>query len=147
VISAAKPGPGAASRAAETLAPAAAPPRRSPAASGGEPARERTRTCDPSTRPSRTSCERSRWPLLGRILAELRALPSVRLAVIFGSIARGTEHDRSDIDVLVRFRRSVDRDGDRRRLPSKERRIRREAEALEAELGAEISGPCADLLG
>jgi len=132
---------------------------------------------------------RRHWPLLGRILTELRTLPNVRLAVLFGSTARGTEDDRSDLDVLVRFRQPglaaharlverleqasgrpvqlveldgasplllvdvlrdgrvlVDRDGDWQRLRKNERRIRREAEAAEAALGAELSDIFADLL-
>lgn len=44
-----------------------------------------------------------RWPLLHKLVAELRTLPDVRLAVLFGSTARGDEHEGSDLDVLVRF--------------------------------------------
>ena len=44
-----------------------------------------------------------RWGLLQALVAELRTLPDVRLAVLFGSMARGDEHDRSDLDILVRF--------------------------------------------
>lgn len=47
---------------------------------------------------------RSHWPLLGQLLRELRTLPNVRLAVLFGSTARGEDQDRSDIDLLVRLR-------------------------------------------
>jgi predicted nucleotidyltransferase len=49
--------------------------------------------------------ERS-WSTLHALIGELRTLPNVRLAVLFGSIARGDEHERSDIDLLVRFAES-----------------------------------------
>lgn len=41
------------------------------------------------------------WPTVARLREELRKEPSVRLAVLFGSSARGREHRRSDIDLLV----------------------------------------------
>jgi predicted nucleotidyltransferase len=41
------------------------------------------------------------WPTVARLRAALRTEPSVRLAVLFGSQARGREHRRSDLDVLV----------------------------------------------
>jgi predicted nucleotidyltransferase len=41
------------------------------------------------------------WPLLARLRAGLRTEPSVRLAVLFGSRARGDGGDRSDVDILV----------------------------------------------
>lgn len=41
------------------------------------------------------------WPTVARLREELRKEPSVRLAVLFGSSARGHEHRRSDIDLLV----------------------------------------------
>src|SRR5918996_2138091 len=41
------------------------------------------------------------WPTVARLRAELRTEPSVRLAVLFGSGARGREHPRSDLDLLV----------------------------------------------
>lgn len=44
-----------------------------------------------------------RWPLLHRLVGELRTLPDVRLAVLFGSTARGDEHEGSDLDILVRL--------------------------------------------
>jgi predicted nucleotidyltransferase len=44
-----------------------------------------------------------RWPLIRSLVRELRTLPNVRLAVLFGSVARGEENDASDIDLLVRF--------------------------------------------
>lgn len=44
-----------------------------------------------------------RWPLLQALISGLRTIPDVRLAVLFGSVARGDEHERSDLDILVRF--------------------------------------------
>jgi predicted nucleotidyltransferase len=41
------------------------------------------------------------WPTVARLRAGLRTEPSVRLAVLFGSGARGREHERSDLDLLV----------------------------------------------
>ena len=41
------------------------------------------------------------WPTVARLRAELRTEPSVRLATLFGSGARGREHGRSDLDLLV----------------------------------------------
>jgi predicted nucleotidyltransferase len=55
--------------------------------------------------PSERSFVRSRWPLLSRLLESLRKQPNVRLAVIFGSVARGSERADSDLDILVRLRR------------------------------------------
>ena len=47
---------------------------------------------------------RGHWPLLERALQVLRTRPDVRLAVLFGSLARGGETPTSDIDLLVRVR-------------------------------------------
>jgi predicted nucleotidyltransferase len=47
---------------------------------------------------------RNHWPLLGALLEALRKQPNVRLAVLFGSVARGQAHPDSDLDVLVRLR-------------------------------------------
>jgi uncharacterized protein len=44
-----------------------------------------------------------RWPLIRSLVRELRTPPNVRLAVLFGSVARGEENDASDIDLFVRF--------------------------------------------
>ena len=41
------------------------------------------------------------WPTVARLREELRTEPSVRLAVLFGSSARGREHRRSDVDLLI----------------------------------------------
>ena len=41
------------------------------------------------------------WPTVARLRDALRTEPSVRLAVLFGSSARGREHRRSDLDVLI----------------------------------------------
>jgi predicted nucleotidyltransferase len=41
------------------------------------------------------------WPTVAKLREELRTEPSVRLAVLFGSSARGRQHRRSDVDLLV----------------------------------------------
>jgi len=48
---------------------------------------------------------RRHWPLLGTVLQELRTQPNVRLAVLFGSMARGEEDPSSDLDLLIHLRR------------------------------------------
>lgn len=44
---------------------------------------------------------RENWPVLRDLRSALRTEPSVRAAILFGSYARGEQHDASDIDVLV----------------------------------------------
>jgi predicted nucleotidyltransferase len=44
---------------------------------------------------------RGHWELLRALRAALRTEPNVRLAVLFGSTATGSDHERSDLDVLV----------------------------------------------
>jgi predicted nucleotidyltransferase len=44
---------------------------------------------------------RSHWGLLHMLRAALRTEPNVRLAVLFGSTAKGNDREDSDIDVLV----------------------------------------------
>lgn len=44
---------------------------------------------------------RSHWELLRTLRAALRTEPNVRLAVLFGSTATGSDHQRSDVNVLV----------------------------------------------
>lgn len=41
------------------------------------------------------------WPLLSALRRALRTEQGVRLAVLFGSLARGRPHGRSDVDLLV----------------------------------------------
>lgn len=41
------------------------------------------------------------WPTVASLREVLRTQPDVRLAVLFGSAARGREHARSDLDLLV----------------------------------------------
>jgi predicted nucleotidyltransferase len=41
------------------------------------------------------------WPVLSELRDTLRTEPSVRAAVLFGSYARGEQHDGSDLDILV----------------------------------------------
>lgn len=48
---------------------------------------------------------RAHWSLLSGLIGELRTLPDVRLAVVFGSAARGELRAQSDLDLLVRFAR------------------------------------------
>ena len=60
----------------------------------------------PSARRFRVSAReelylRDHWGLLRSLRTALRTEPNVRLAVLFGSTATGTEHGGSDIDVLV----------------------------------------------
>jgi predicted nucleotidyltransferase len=55
--------------------------------------------------PTERSYVRAHWPLLSRVLEALRKHPNVRLAVLFGSVSRGTARPDSDLDVLVRLRR------------------------------------------
>ena len=60
----------------------------------------------PSTRRLRLSEEERdwvlrHWPTVALLRSELRTEPSVRLALLFGSSARGREHERSDLDLLV----------------------------------------------
>ncbi|MCP9486522.1 MAG: nucleotidyltransferase domain-containing protein [Gaiellaceae bacterium MAG52_C11] len=52
---------------------------------------------------------RRSWPLLSGLRLALRTEPSVSLAVLFGSAARGDAHEGSDVDVLVAFRPRADR--------------------------------------
>jgi predicted nucleotidyltransferase len=44
---------------------------------------------------------RGHWQLLSGLRAALRTEPNVRLAVLFGSSATGSDHENSDVDVLV----------------------------------------------
>jgi predicted nucleotidyltransferase len=46
----------------------------------------------------------SRWSLLAGLRAALRTEPNVELAVLFGSAARGTDGEGSDLDILVGVR-------------------------------------------
>jgi predicted nucleotidyltransferase len=41
------------------------------------------------------------WPLLAKLRQALRTERNVRLAVVYGSVARGEDTPRSDVDVLV----------------------------------------------
>ncbi|MGH3105498.1 MAG: type VII toxin-antitoxin system MntA family adenylyltransferase antitoxin [Gaiellaceae bacterium] len=48
---------------------------------------------------------RKHWPVLQALVAIFRTEPNVRLAVLFGSFARGEAHAESDLDVLVQLGR------------------------------------------
>jgi predicted nucleotidyltransferase len=41
------------------------------------------------------------WPLLSALRRALRTEPNVRLAALYGSVARGDDTDASDVDLLV----------------------------------------------
>jgi len=47
---------------------------------------------------------RRHWPTLSSLRRALRTEPSVSMAVVFGSIARGDDHVESDVDLLVALR-------------------------------------------
>jgi predicted nucleotidyltransferase len=47
---------------------------------------------------------RRKWPLLSRLRAALRTEQNVRFALLFGSVATGTDTPGSDVDVLVDLR-------------------------------------------
>lgn len=49
---------------------------------------------------------RSHWPRLSGLQSALRTEPSVSLAVVFGSVARGDDDASSDVDLMVALRRS-----------------------------------------
>jgi predicted nucleotidyltransferase len=55
--------------------------------------------------PSERNYVRARWPLMSGLLEALRKQPNVRLAALFGSVARGSEQPDSDLDLVVRLRR------------------------------------------
>jgi predicted nucleotidyltransferase len=55
--------------------------------------------------PSERTYVRANWSLVSRLLEALRKQPNLRLAVLFGSVARGAQRPDSDLDLLVRFRR------------------------------------------
>ena len=44
---------------------------------------------------------RENWLMLRDLRQALRTEPSVRAAILFGSFARGEQHDASDIDILI----------------------------------------------
>lgn len=48
---------------------------------------------------------RGHWPLIAGLRAALRTEPNVRAAILFGSVARGTETEASDLDLLVELER------------------------------------------
>jgi predicted nucleotidyltransferase len=45
------------------------------------------------------------WELLSSVVSWLRMRPNVRLAVVYGSVARGDDRPDSDVDLLVSFAR------------------------------------------
>jgi predicted nucleotidyltransferase len=63
---------------------------------------------------------RTHWDLLRALRAALRTEPNVRLAVLFGSTATGSDNENSDVDVLVALQ-----DRDVRRLAELAERLSR----------------------
>ena len=47
---------------------------------------------------------RRHWPTLSCIRRALRTEPSVSMAVVFGSVARGDDREESDVDLLIALR-------------------------------------------
>jgi predicted nucleotidyltransferase len=45
------------------------------------------------------------WELLSSVVSRLRTRPNVRLAVVYGSVARGDDRPDSDVDLLVSLAR------------------------------------------
>lgn len=64
--------------------------------------RPRPRTLDLA--PGEVEYLRGHWAVLSRLTEALRSEPTVRLAVLYGSTARGEERSDSDYDVLVDLR-------------------------------------------
>jgi len=50
---------------------------------------------------------RTHWELLARLRSGLRTEPNVRVAVLFGSAARGDDRASSDIDLAISFKRDT----------------------------------------
>jgi predicted nucleotidyltransferase len=63
---------------------------------------------------------RSHWGLLQTLVAALRTESGIEAAVLYGSVAKGTDHAESDVDLLVTLRRAA-----RTSLPALERRVTR----------------------
>jgi uncharacterized protein len=55
--------------------------------------------------PSERRYVQTHWPLVGALLEQLRKQPNVRLAVLYGSAAHGSDQPHSDLDILVSLRR------------------------------------------
>jgi predicted nucleotidyltransferase len=47
---------------------------------------------------------RAHWPLIAKLREALRTESNVRFAMLFGSMARGDDTERSDVDVIVVIR-------------------------------------------
>lgn len=63
---------------------------------------------------------RSHWGLLQTLVAALRTEPGVEAAVLYGSVAKGTDHADSDVDLLVKLRGAASTS-----VPALERRVTR----------------------
>jgi len=79
---------------------------------------------------------RRSWPLLSTLRDALRTEPAVSFAALFGSRARGEEHDESDVDLLVALRDGADRRALARRL---EERVAARVQLVE--LGDALDAP------
>ena len=55
--------------------------------------------------PHERSYLRRYWKRLAQLRSVLRTEPNIETAILFGSVARGTDHPGSDIDLLVALRR------------------------------------------
>jgi predicted nucleotidyltransferase len=63
---------------------------------------------------------RSHWDLLQALVEALRTEPGVEAAILFGSVAKGTDRADSDVDLAVELRSDA-----RTFLPALERRVKR----------------------
>jgi predicted nucleotidyltransferase len=63
---------------------------------------------------------RSHWGLLQALVAALRTEPGVEAAVLYGSVAKGTDRADSDVDLLVKLRGAASTS-----VPALERRVTR----------------------
>jgi predicted nucleotidyltransferase len=63
---------------------------------------------------------RSHWDLLQTLVGVLRTEPGIEAAVLFGSVAKGTDRADSDVDLAIELRNEA-----RTSLPTLERRVGR----------------------
>lgn len=52
---------------------------------------------------------RAHWPTVAALIRALRTEPNVRLAILYGSVARGDDREDSDVDMLVGLREDTGR--------------------------------------
>jgi predicted nucleotidyltransferase len=70
--------------------------------------------------PQEQAYVRSHWGLLQTLVAALRTEPGVEAAVLFGSVAKGTDSAGSDVDLVVELRGEANTS-----VPALERRVSR----------------------